>query len=215
MSKLFLESLDVNRLTVFNKLRNFRNIGILGGGTALALQIGHRKSFDFDIFVNQKIDKRLWQKAKGVFGENSIKILDSEDQLNLNTPEGIGITFFLDDYQNLFPAVLCEQVNLMSVKDIAANKAMLQGKRPKWRDYVDLYSVLKGRHIGLQELIKASKRKFENDFSEKLFLEQLVYWNDISDYTIEFVGHEVLKEEIKNFLEKEVKIYKEKFLGKS
>lgn len=45
MSKLILEILDTNRLDSFKKLKTFKQYGILGGGTALALQIGHKKSF--------------------------------------------------------------------------------------------------------------------------------------------------------------------------
>jgi hypothetical protein len=95
MSVPILESLDENRLIVFNKLKSFKDVGILGGGTALALQIGHRISFDFNIFTNKKLDKNLWKRAKDVFGENSVKLLDNEDQLNLTTPENVAVTFFL------------------------------------------------------------------------------------------------------------------------
>lgn len=205
MSKLFLESLDKNRLNVFEKLKSFRNTGFLGGGTALALQIGHRVSFDFDIFTYQKPDAGLWKKAKQVFGEKSEKLLDSEDQLNLTTPEGIAVTFFYDDYKNLFDLVKTEVMDLMNLKDIAANKAFILGKRPKWRDYVDLYFLLENKYISLGELIRLSRRKFASDFSERLFLEQLVYWKDIENYTAEFTGKEIPPEIIKLFLEKEVK----------
>ena len=213
MSKLFLESLDKNRLDIFNKLANFSGLGILGGGTALALQIGHRKSFDFDIFVDQKIDKNLWKKARDVFGKGTIKLLDSEDQINLATPQGIGVTFFLGDYNNLFAPVASENIDLMNIKDIAANKALIQGMRPKWRDYVDLYFVLKDKYLTLEEIVKISLKKFGNDFSEKLFLERLVYWDDIQDYTIEFVGRETPEAKIKAFLEKEIKKFRAVSLG--
>lgn len=210
MLKLILESFDKNRLIVFEKLKFFRNIGVLGGGTALALQIGHRVSFDFDIFTHQKLASDLWEKIKNVFGKNSEKLLDSEDQLNLLTPENVTVTFFYDDYKNLFDPIKTEAINLMNPKDIATNKAFTIGRRPKWRDYVDLYFLLKNKHIFLEELIKLSEKKFGSDFSEKLFLEQLVYWNDIGDYVIEFTGSEIPAEKIKRFLEDEVKeIFKE------
>src|SRR3990167_2054566 len=113
MSKLSLESLDKDRLSVFNKLSSFKEMGVLGGGTALALQIGHRKSFDFDIFVSKKIDRSLWKKAKDVFGKGLIKLLDSEEQLNLTTAGGTGVTFFFDDYKNLFEPLSAKNINLM------------------------------------------------------------------------------------------------------
>jgi len=75
MSKLFLGSLNKNRLAVFRKLRSFRDMGALGGGTALTLQIGHRASFDFDIFTREKLHDFLWKEAKRVFGATSEKLL--------------------------------------------------------------------------------------------------------------------------------------------
>lgn len=210
MSKLILEILDNNRLESFNKLKDFKLYGILGGGTALALQIGHRKSYDFDIFINEPVNKSIWKKVKEVYGENSYKTLDTPDQLNLVTENGINITFFLDDYKNQFELIKNDSIDIMNIKDIACNKAFIQGKRPKWRDYVDLYFILKDKHINLEELIKLSLSKFGNDFSEKLFLEQLVYWEDIMNFDIEYVNEPVSVEKIKEFLINEVKNHKNK-----
>lgn len=213
MSKLILEILDDNRLKSFNKLKDFKQYGILGGGTALALQIGHRKSYDFDIFIDEPVNKNIWKKVKELYGENSYKTLDTPDQLNLVTENGINITFFLDDYINQFELIKNDSIDIMNIKDIACNKAFIQGKRPKWRDYVDLYFILKDKHVSLEELIKLSLNKFGNDFSERLFLEQLVYWEDIMNYEIEYVNKPVPVEEIKKFLIDEVKNYRDKFLN--
>jgi hypothetical protein len=203
MSKIILGSLDKNQLVVFNKLGSFRNLGILGGDTALALQIGHRVSFDFDIFTFKKLDDSLWKKVKAVFGKGSVKTLDTSVQLNLITPENVAVTFFNDEYKNIFDPVSTSTINLLNIKDIAANKAYVIGRRPKWRDYVDLYFLLRDKYFSLKELINLAEKKFDSDFSEKLFLEQLIYWSDIQDYTIDFIRKTIPEEEIKTFLEDE------------
>lgn len=212
MSQLILESLDKNRLDVFNKLRTFKGVGILGGGTSLSLQIGHRVSYDFDIFTHGKFPRNLWKDVTITFGKNCQKLLDFDDQLNLVIPNGVNITFFHDDYKHLFTPVKSEPIDLMNVKDIACNKAYIIGKRPKWRDYVDLYFLLRDRHILFDELIHFSKTKFGSDFSERLFLQQLVYWDDITDYKIEFLGDEVHRDETKSFLWEQVKTYKNSYI---
>ena len=89
---------------------------------------------------------------------------------------------------------------------------LVLGRRPKWRDYVDLYFLLKD-HVLLEDLINISQKKFGSDFSEKLFLEQLVFWDDVIDYGIEFLGTKVPKEKIKKFLEEEVRKYKKLSFG--
>jgi hypothetical protein len=106
------------------------------------------------------------------------------------------------------------QLNLESLdnKVIAINKAFIIGQRPKWRDYVDLFFILKGDYISLGEIVKYSLIKFGSAFSERLFLQQLVYWEDITDYKIEFIKNIVPPDEIKSCFHKEVTFYKQKEL---
>jgi len=57
MSPLFLDQLDKERRQVFKKLKVFSSSFVLAGGTAIMLQIGHRLSYDFDLFCSN--DKLL------------------------------------------------------------------------------------------------------------------------------------------------------------
>lgn len=212
MSKLILESLSNDRLKVFHRLKDFRKIGVLGDGTALSLQIGHRISYDFDIFTYNKLDPSLWRKARNIFGKGTLRLFDTEDQLNLSTPESVYVTFFYDDYKSLFSPIKTEYLDLLDIKDIAANKAFTIGRRPKWRDYVDLYFLLKKEYISFEDLITWSRKKFGAGFSEKLFFEQLIYWNDIEDYDIEYLIENIEPQIIKDFLELKVKNFTSEFL---
>jgi len=212
MSKLILESLDKEKLEVFNKLRAFNKIGVLGGGTSLALQIGHRISFDFDIFTFDKLDSYLWTKVRNILGKDCSRYLDTEDQLNIMTPTSVYVTFFRDDYKSLFKPIKTDFIDLMDIRDIATNKAFTIGRRPKWRDYVDIFFLIKNKHLTLEDIIKLSKQKFENGFNEKLFFEQLIYWTDIEDYKIVYLKNDIEPQIVKDFLEKEVINYTNKFL---
>lgn len=104
-------------------------------------------------------------------------------------------------------------IPLYDLKDIALDKARTIGRRGIWRDYVDLYFLLKGKQIQLKELLELSKKKFGADFAPKLFLEQLTYFGDIEDYTIEYVGQKINSEEIKKFLKEKVKQFKRQEIG--
>ncbi len=59
MTKLFLDVLDKPRREILTKLGVFGDSAVLGGGTALALQIGHRKSFDFDFYTRDVPDEAV------------------------------------------------------------------------------------------------------------------------------------------------------------
>lgn len=55
----------------------------LVGGTALALQMGHRRSIDFDLFSNKSFDnKMIVKKIEERFKINKI-FVDSKDELTM------------------------------------------------------------------------------------------------------------------------------------
>ena len=56
----------------------------LAGGTALALQLGHRQSIDFDFFSSNYIDKKLWNKLKKVFSVGIIPLAGNEHSIAVN-----------------------------------------------------------------------------------------------------------------------------------
>ena len=100
MSKLHFELLDEKRKEVFLKLKEFRNVGLLGGGTAIALQIGHRKSFDFDVLSNAPIKKDLLRKVSSAFSSHKVEVLiDSMEELTVILDSEVKITFLF--YQSL------------------------------------------------------------------------------------------------------------------
>jgi len=90
---------------------------------------------------------------------------------------------------------------------LVAMKAFALGGRAKWKDYVDLYFILK-QDIKLEDIIKTATKLFNTEhatlFSYRNFIEQLMYYNDVSyDEEVIYVGeHQPSNEEIKAFLTK-------------
>ena len=81
------------------------------------------------------------------------------------------------------------------------------GGRGKWRDYVDLYFLIKEKWVVLGSIIDMAEKRFGGEFSRKLFLEQLMYTNDLGMFEIEFLRDKVTEREIGNFFEEEVRVY--------
>jgi hypothetical protein len=83
---------------------------------------------------------------------------------------------------------------------LAAMKAYALGRRSKWKDYVDLYFILKD-YCNLKQIALKANSIFGDMFSEKLFRAQLSYFEDI-DFTepIDFLGDKISENTIKDFL---------------
>lgn len=206
MSGIHLELLDEHRRSVFAKLKTFREIGYLAGGTGLALQLNHRKSYDFDLFVDSEITSSLKQRAKKVFG-NSQYLVDSSEQITLTTSEAIKITFLYYPYKRLAHGIATDSIRIASIDDIAADKARTIGRRATWRDYVDIYFILSSSTFTLQEIIEKAEKKFGGEFSNALFLGQLVYLEDLEFSKVEFVHKPVSAETIQEYLKAKVRKY--------
>ncbi len=91
-------------------------------------------------------------------------------------------------------------LRLPELLDLAAMKAFALGRRSKWKDYVDLYFILRD-HFSITQISERAAMIYGQLFSEKLFRAQLSYFDDI-DYSeqVEFIGTTVPESVIKEFL---------------
>ena len=211
MTKLYLDVLDEPRRKVFEKLSVFTRLGgVLAGGTAMALQLNHRRSDDFDIFFPSSITNELRRRLISIT-EKPINIrLDNSRQLTLSDRNGIKVTLVIHEFAPLYPVIKTDSLPLFHLADLASNKAFTVGKRGVWRDYVDLFYLLKFKLISLEQILKEAEKRFGDQFSAKLFLEQLVYSKDIFDFRIDYIGKKYTPEEVMFFLEKTEKGYLKK-----
>lgn len=93
MSPLHFEIFDQSRLTILTKFHQFKEKLILGGGSALCLQLGHRKSYDFDLFSSKPITPQFFHQITKVLGKNLEKLIDTQDQLSIILKNQVEITF--------------------------------------------------------------------------------------------------------------------------
>ncbi len=200
ISKLHLDILDSKRQEVFGQLRNMPPSFVLGGGTAIALQIRHRQSYDFDFFSPVSIVSTLLPSFKEIFPGFDIRpVIDNGDELTVLLDEEVKISCIAYPFSPLHPIVEADGVRLFDLRDLASNKAYTIGRRGVWRDYVDLFFLLKNAHLNLRDIVSEAERRFSGSFDAKLFLGQLVYFDDITDFSVEYLGELVSAEVIQNF----------------
>jgi len=198
MSKVYTDILTEAQKKEFPKLIQFSHLGVMVGGTALALQLQHRRSYDFDIFLPKPLPKNLLQKIKAVFGSIQI-IRHTQEELTFTISSGLKITFFEYPFKSLYPSVTTDSIKIAGWRDIALDKSHTIGRRAQYRDYVDLFCIINTKKITLDWLIQNTIKKFGDLFSEKLFLEQLTYLDDLDIVTIEFLKDSYTASEIKLF----------------
>lgn len=192
---------------VFPRLARFRSFYLVGG-TALALQIGHRISVDFDLFSNTELPRTLAARVRRAFrGEVTPPSINNREQLNV-TIAGVKTTFFWYRYPPMLPLVIYRGVQMVDVAEIAVMKAFAIGQRGTYRDYVDIYFLLAERHITLRKILQLGKKKYGAEFNERLFLEQLVYLEDVRPAPVDFLRDPVDRKTIQRFLEKTVRAFK-------
>lgn len=197
---MHLEILNESQQKLLPLVSQFNKEYYMVGGTAIALHIGHRLSIDFDLFKNGSIKPK---KIIDKFKDNNEKItvtLNQEGQLNLICRE-VKFTFFEFEYEVPHTILIEKAITIPALLDLAAMKAFAMGRRSKWKDYLDLYFIIK-THFSVNDICNRAGNIFGELFSEKLFRGQLNYFTGISfDEQIEFMpGFEVDESEVKTFL---------------
>lgn len=173
---------------LFPKLSNFKDAFYLAGDTGLALQIGHRVSVDFDLFSAEPIKKTLLKKVEEVFSDESREILVNNSKELTLTIGGVKFTFLHYPFEIILPLVEVLPIPLLSIREIFAGKAYTIGRRGELKDYIDIYTGIKDGHVLLHDIIELATKKFNVAFNDRLFLEQLVYLDDVDEVEIIMVS---------------------------
>ncbi len=198
---IFENILDQKQTKLLPLVKEFSKNFYLVGGTALALQIGHRRSIDFDLFsdnpiVPLSIRRRISKSGKRI----DSMISQSKEEFTVIVDE-VKMTFLHYPFSIKRSVNFKDIIKMPDILTIGAMKAYALGKRAKWKDYVDLYFIF--QKYSLNDLTKKARLIFKKEFNEKLFRVQLSYFKDI-DYSekIEYMpGFEKEDKEIKKFLQ--------------
>lgn len=183
----------------------------LAGGTALALQVGYRRSVDLDFFI----------KEKEIDNEKIIKNIENKDWRIKINKEGtiygelfgsnvsfISYPFFVPKLQPLKYG----SINILDAKDIAVMKAIALSQRGKKRDFFDLYFCA-NNIIGLEEIITSLKGQYPSvAHNYQHILKSLVYFADAEDDPEPDLLIDLDWATVKKYFEKEIPALTKKLL---
>lgn len=185
----------------------------LAGGTALALQIGHRYSYDFDFFTPTLFDEKiLIQRIKKLVPQFELEQMSWGTILGYISNTRFSLFFY--EYPVLFKFHKFSQIKIADVADIAPMKIAAISDRGTRRDFIDLYFITEiEKVLSLKEVLKLYDKKFKALKQNKVhLLKSLLYFEDAEKEEMPQMIKEISWKEVKNFFEKEVKkISKEEF----
>jgi len=156
----------LQKISEFSKLR-------LVGGTSLALQTGHRKSVDLDLFG--KIDFENYNILPELNKIGTLVILKQSKNINIFLIDGIKVDFVNYIYEWIDKPIHENGLILASKKDIAAMKLAAVTGRGNKKDFIDIFFLSK--EFSLKEMLDFYMKKYP-DGSQFLVLKSLTYFKD-------------------------------------
>jgi hypothetical protein len=145
----------------------------LAGGTALALQLGHRISVDIDLFGHLNADELSVSQSLSRMGK--IIQLKKTTNINIYVVNNIKVDIVNYPYHWLESAIEDSGIMLAGLKDIAAMKLAAIAGRGSKKDFIDIYFLL--NHFAFANMIEFFIEKHP-DGTELLVLKSLTWFED-------------------------------------
>jgi hypothetical protein len=207
---LFKETISPHTLELLIRLqqKEYLNGFYLVGGTALALQIGHRTSIDIDLFSDFSFD--TGQMLENLSSDFSFELFFSANNTLKGSIEGVQVYILAHRYPFVCSPIHINNIKMISTEDIIAmklNAISTSGQRVK--DFIDIYFLLKT--YSLAEMIRFYKKKYTS-FNEVNVLKSITWYEDIdhSGWPVLLQNPEIKWAEIAKKLRRETQKYLQK-----
>lgn len=150
----------------------------LAGGTALALHLNHRRSYDLDLYSPQEFDVQLMtQRLTSQLPD--FKLVSTGWQTMLGGSRDTEISLFYYQYKLLQPTTTFNSLQICSVLDLACMKLEAIGSRGLKRDFFDLYTICQLPDFSLAHVVDAAIQKYQRQASDvPHLLKSLTYFVD-------------------------------------
>lgn len=151
-------------------------------GTALALQLGHRDSEDFDFFARAEFHPEKLQRSVDFLA--TAKVIRQElNTLEVMVERGgpVRVSFFgVPKLRRLrLPHVAPDNgLKVASLLDLAGTKAAVVQQRAEMKDYLDLDALIRIGKISLPTALAAAQSIYGETFNPQLTLKSLSFFDD-------------------------------------
>ncbi len=184
--KPYLDILPLPQKELWLELKDVPDNFILYGGTAIALQLGHRESVDFDFFGSKKFDPD--DLLNSIPALKNAQITQREENtlsLKVYRSGEVYLSFFgLPHINSIIPPLktIDGVMKVASLLDLAGMKVSVVQKRAELKDYVDLVALIEAG-ISLPMALSTGQAIYKNQFNPQITLKALSYFDDIKGIT--------------------------------
>lgn len=190
VSKKTKHSLEI--LSKIEKINQF----YLAGGTAVALYLGHRLSFDLDFFTSESFSSDEIIAEMNQTGK--FKLEQKQKDTLLGFFEGTQVSFFKYQYPLISETTNFLNVKIAAKKDLMAMKIDAISSRGTKRDFIDLYFL--SQEYSLKKAVEAYKQKYSGtDINLFHSLKSLTYFIDAENSKMPEMLKDCSWEEVKKY----------------
>lgn len=172
---LQLRAIEPRALGLLKSLmqESFLAHNFLVGGTALALQMGHRLSVDLDLFTHEPFEaERLLDALRDKY---TVQALTVTNTIFITVVEGIKVDCVRFKYPFAFPIMDSEGVRMADIRDIAPMKLDAVTKRGSKKDFFDMYYLFE--RFSPQQILTWYDQMFQHSTSLHV-IRSLTYFED-------------------------------------
>jgi len=192
MEKSILSPRQLDFLELINQNKEIAKKFYWTGGTVLSeFYLHHRLSEDIDLFceneeVNQEVVEAFLKKSQSPLGFQSIKRAQFlglfSYHLIYNQKESLKVDFSYYPFPRIERDSKYKNIEIDSLHDIAANKIHTIAVKPRARDFIDIYFIIKENNYEFHKLLMDAKVKFDWHIDPIELGSQLLRAQDLKDY---------------------------------
>jgi hypothetical protein len=179
---LRLDILPPAQRRVWNELSTLPNEFVLYGGTAVALQLGHRQSVDFDFFSNRSFDTHQLDLDLSILRDATITQREPNSLSAVVEREGpVKLSFFgVPKLPRLLLPMIAHDngLRIASLLDLLGTKLSIVQMRAEAKDYLDIDAILKDGGLTIESGLASAAALYGQPFNPQAALKALVYFEE-------------------------------------
>lgn len=181
MHGLHLSILPPAQRRLWDELSDIPESFVLYGGTAIALQLGHRESEDFAFFARTPVDpQRLLDTIPLLAGSEPVQVEPDTLTTRVDRSGLVRLSFFgVPRLPVLRTPAVIEQPRLRigDLLELGSMKALVVQRRAEAKDYIDLHALLTLAQRSLPELLAAAAFLYGRTYAPEATLKALAFYD--------------------------------------